>query len=229
MINLREMHSHTEIQMGESILYSEFFSALQRAIKRVNIRAEKETKIVKISGTQDWGYTIDADPTIISDDIRVIGSGRWGTGITWDAINYAIAMPREYCRIIDVYCDGVKLPCYPYDVMKDRAGYELCYASASNHIYFSRDINSDSTEIVLRARTDYLMPQITDIEYLSMQDSSESMLIDGILSILYEQPKHFNDRLVYIYKKRFEDEIDMHSMNILTQDKQVSQAAKYTY
>jgi len=49
-MNLRDMHGHIEIQLGETIPYASFFLALKRVIKLANIHAEKEEMFIVPTG-----------------------------------------------------------------------------------------------------------------------------------------------------------------------------------
>ena len=49
-MNLRDMHRHIEIQLGETLPYASFFIALRRVLKRINIHAEKEEMFIVPTG-----------------------------------------------------------------------------------------------------------------------------------------------------------------------------------
>lgn len=227
-MNLKTMHGLVESHFGVRTPYGEFFAALVRAISRVNVRGEKQTLMVTLSGDGDWLYTISEDTTLINEDTRIIGEGRWDGDIAWDSVNYALTLPRTYSKIVDVYYGDVRMECVPYDKLKEGID-SMQYANASNHLFFNFDINSDSTVIKARARLDYPIPLKTDEEYDGMLESAESMLITGIMSIMYQQPKHYNEQMVYLYRKQFEEEIDYFSMQVLSHDRQDHQQAQYTY
>lgn len=52
-MNLKEMFGEAQMQLGEVIPFSLFYSALVRVLKRINIESEKEEEVVQLTGENE--------------------------------------------------------------------------------------------------------------------------------------------------------------------------------
>jgi len=52
-MNIQEMFSDAQVQLGEVIPFSMFYSALVRVLKRINIEGEKEEQVVQLTGENE--------------------------------------------------------------------------------------------------------------------------------------------------------------------------------
>jgi len=176
-----------------------------------------------------WTTTIDLDAEIIGTDSRIITAGRWLDPFSWDSINYALTLPKKYSKILALYIDGVIAKSVPYDVLKGLSANNLYYTSISNHLYFNTDLDATTEDIKIKVRADYPIPLVTDEEYDGMPDSAEAMLINGILSVLYSQPQHYDDRLQALHRRQFEDDLYAFNVQVMTKQPQEHQDPEYTY
>ena len=237
-MNLRELYSDVCINLGGRIPYAHFYSALTRVLRRVNIQGEKETFIKLLTGGTEWAYSIDLDEEIIDEDERVIGAGRWSTEVVWDSINYAIRLPKHYTKILEVYCDNELMKAVPYEVLKsaltaDTFGTfdsgDLYYTNISNHLFFNKDYGSSTESLSIKVRVDYTIPASADTEYEGLPDNAQSMLTNGVLSVLYAQPSLYDDRQLSIYRRMFEEDLLAFNMDVLRKESHEHLNPDYTY
>ena len=229
-MNLREMKENIEIQLGYVISKAEFMSAIRRIVGRINIEGEKEEIIVPLTEGESWGeYVSDQSTPVISDDDRIISLGRWANGFIWDSLNYALAMPKKYTKILSVFYDGEKMKPVPYDTLRASSTTDLYYTNVSNHLYFNKDMDSETSVLKLRARVDYDLPVSSSDEYTGMPDSAESILINGVLAALYSQPKHYNETMIALHRRQFEDDLMAYNQQVIIKQVQHMQSRTYTY
>jgi hypothetical protein len=237
-MNLREIYSDVCIHLGGRIPYAHFFSALTRILRRINIQGEKEEFIKMLTGGTEWAYTIDLDEEVIDEDERVIGEGRWSTEVVWDSINYAIRLPKSYAKILEVYCDNERMTAVPYEVLKaaltaDTFGTfdsgDLYYTNISNHLFFNKDYGSSSEALSIKVRVDYSIPSSADDEYTGLPDMAQSMLLNGVLSVIYTQPAFYDDRMLSQYRRMFEEDLLAFNMETLRKEVHEHINPDYTY
>jgi len=233
-MNIKSMYENIQIQMGEAISFAEFFSAMTRIVKLCNLQAEKLKTMLTITGTTAWEYTIgdtDDDDHAIGDtaDDRVIGDSRWSEGVTWDSLNNVVELPSNVTKVIALWYAGEKCHSEPYDLMKTMVMEDLVYTCIGRRLYFPESLDAQTTEIRVKVETKYPDPSRTDTEYTGMPETAESMLMNGILNVLYTQPKHFNTTQFGIYRTAFNNDLANYNDQILTQEPQEHQVPVYTY
>lgn len=237
-MNLREVYSDVCVALGGKIPYAHFNSALTRVIRRINIQGEKETFVKLLTGEGEWAYTIDLDETIIDTDERIIGESRWSADVVWDSINYAIRLPKYYTKILEVYCNDEIMKAVPYEVLKSYLNSEtfgtfdsgdLYYTNISNHIFFNKDYGSSTEKLSIKVRVDYTIPASADTEYGGLPDNAQSMLTNGVLSVLYAQPSLYDDRQLGIYRRMFEEDLLAFNMDVLRKESHEHLNPDYTY
>lgn len=228
-MNLRSMYEQIQIQVGQEISFAEFFAALTRVVSRCNLEAEKPYQLVTISANVTAAPLLPDDTTVISDDERVIGESRWLDGLVWDSITNCILLPQSYTRIDKAWWNDIKMESVPYDILKERDLEDYCFTSVNRHMFFAGDANASTSVIKIRAKIDYEKPVKGVAEYTGMPDSAESMLINGILHILYTMPKYFNTTQLGVYRTAFNQDLAAYSMQVLMKEPQEHQEPVYTY
>lgn len=233
-MNIREMHQHAQIQMGEAISFGEFYSALVRIIKLCNLQAEKVRSILTLTGTSTWEYAIGdtADDTYTigdTDDDRIIGGSRWIDGVTWDSVTYVAELPSNVTKVIALWYNDQYCQSKPYDEMKTLTMDDLVYTCVGRRIYFPEDVDAGTGTIKVKVETKYPEPSKTDTEYTGMPESAESMLMNGVFHVLYSQPRFFNTTQFGIYRTAFRDDLANFNDQIMTQDPQEHQVPVYDY
>ena len=118
-MNLKIMKETIEIQLNGTISVAEFYAALRRVVGRCNLEGEKQEIMTVITDDANYPFTIDNDETKIDEDTRMISQGRWADGFIWDSINFALALPRKYAKVLSVFNGGTKMQAVPYDMLKD--------------------------------------------------------------------------------------------------------------
>lgn len=233
-MNIKIMHENVQIQLGEAVSFAEFYSALVRIVKLCNLQAEKLRDILTITGTSAWAYPIGdaADTTYAigdTDDDRVIGGSRWASGITWDSLNNVVELPDNVTKVLAVWYGDLKCHSEPYDLMKTMDMDDLVYTCIGRRLYFPESLDAETTEIRVKVETKYPDPSRTDMEYTGMPETAESMLMNGVLNVLYSQPKHFNTTLFGIHRTAFNNDLANYNDQIMTQEPQEHQVPAYTY
>ena len=229
MIDLKEMYDTTAVQLGQQYPYASFIAALKRVIRRVNIEGEKAIYNILLTGEGEWTVALGSDDTVIGSDTRLIGSSRWLATANWDSINYALQLPREYAKIMDVYEDDVLMKNVPYDVLKASSSDDLYYSCVNNRLYFNKDYNATEEMLRIRVRKDYPLPENSDTEYEGMPDMADAMLLNGVLSILYSYPNYRDDRLLQLSKTQFDEDLYAFNSNVMRIEPQEHQTPQYTY
>ena len=228
-MNMRSMFEQVQIQIGQDLNYAEFFAALTRIVSRCNLETEKPYEIVQIAGTNTAADLLPDDETVISDDERIIGEARWIDEVSWESLNNCVLLPQTYTKIHAVWWNDIKMESVPYDVLKERDLADYSYTSVNRHIFFSGDVDSDTAIVKIRVKRDYEKPVKTSYEYTGMPDSAETMLINGILHILYTMPKYFNTTQLGIYRTAFNQDVAAYNMQVLYKEPQEHQEPIYTY
>lgn len=225
---LSEMSQQIDVQMGKRVPFGEFFAALLRVVRRINIEGEKPTILISLTGDGDWGYTIDEDETVISDDERIIGAGRWMDDIVYDDINNCITLPAQY-KLRHLFADGAKMENVPYDILKQNDINNKCFTQVGQNIYFAGDMDVASYQLTMRARQDYVLPTREADEYSGLPESAGELVFAGMLAVLYSQPKYANDRQQSTYASQFNYLLRQWNENVLRQELQSHQAPTYTW
>lgn len=222
-MNLKIMKETIEIQLNGTISVAEFYAALRRVVGRCNLEGEKQEIMTVITDDANYPFTIDNDETKIDEDTRMISQGRWADGFIWDSINFALALPRKYAKVLSVFNGGTKMQAVPYDMLKDSGISDQYYTHVSNHLYFNSDMDSSSVILRLRARVDYTMPTAGTGEYDGMPDFAESMLTNGVLSALYSQPKHYDEAMLSLHRAQFNEDLRAFNYDIIIRNSHTQQ------
>lgn len=228
-MNLRSMFEQAQIQIGQDLNYAEFFAALVRTVSRCNLEADKPYSIVTIASSVTDAPLLPDDDEVISDDERIIGENRWLDGLVWDSLTNCVLLPQTYTRIDKLWWDDIRMESVPYDVLKQRDLEDYSFTNVNRHIYFAGDADSSSAVIKLRVKIDYDKPVKGVYEYNGMPDSAETMLMNGILHILYTMPKYFNTTQLGVYRTAFNQDVAAYSAQVLIKEPQEHQEPIYTF
>jgi len=228
-MNLRIMRETIEIQLGGVVSVAEFYAALRRVVGRCNIEGEKQETMVILTDGANSETVIGEDETVIGEDDRIIGEGRWASGFIWDSLNFALALPRKYAKVLSVFQEGIKMQAVPYDKLQDSGASDLYYTHVSNHLYFNSDMDSSSATLRLRARVDYTMPTAGTGEYDGMPDFAESMITNGVIAALYSQPKHYDEAMLSLHRAQFNEDLRSFNYGIIIRNSHTQQTRYMDY
>ena len=225
-MNINDMYKEVCITLDKSVGRNEFNSCLNTIIRRLNAEAQKPIELVTITGTAGDDYEdITDDWEDITEDWD--SQLRFLDGIEWDTVNYAITLPRDYNKVLSVFCDDEKMQATSYDILQSETGTAY-YTTIGNTIYFGTDLQSADYEIKVRAKCDY-PTYIGSADYTGLSEHAYSMLINGILFMLCTRPRYRDELGLTLYKSLFENNLASYNLKVLEQDlKSIDETPFYT-
>ena len=226
-MNINDLYKEVCQTLDKVVGKNEYIACFNTIIRRLNSEAQKPVELITITGTAG---DIIADLTdAIIDMTDLIGEGeRFLDGISWDSVNYAVTMPRDYAKILTVYYDDTKMEATTFDRLKAGNTTEY-YSSIGNTVYFNTDLENASAEIKIRAKRDY-PTYVSGLDYNGLPENAYTLLLSGICFMLSSRPKYYSELALALYKGLFENALYNYNIKVLEKDlKSIDELPFYTY
>ena len=226
-MNINDLYKEVCQMLDKVVGKNEYISCFNTIIRRLNSEAQKPAELITITGTAA-DIIADLDDAII-DMTDLIGEGeRFLHDISWDSVNYAVTMPRDYTKILTVYYDDNKMEATTFDRLKSGSTTEY-YSSIGNTIYFNTDLEDASAEIIVRAKRDY-PTYVSGDNYTGIPENAYALMSYGICFMLSSRPRYKDELNLALYKGLFEGALYNYNIKVLEKDiKSIDEQPFYTY
>ena len=204
--------------MPDKPLKGEVLLALNKALRRMNLKMTPEEKIITISGSQSDITIGDMTTGKISSltEYKIKEYTRFSMDFSYNAIDYSLKINDSITRVSKIFLDNEVWDNYDYETVKNSSNSDQkIFHFDGRYIYFPKDISA-STETI-KLQVEMLFPEIEEGLVL-VPKAYYSILVDGATYYLMMIPKYRDPNQYASYfkeiKNNFYDQIeDMENKN----------------
>ena len=210
-LNFIELYDEIVANMPGTPMKNEVLLALNKALRRMNLKMTPEKKIISISGSQ--GATTIGDMTTgkISSltDYKIKEHTRFSTDFIYNATDYSLKIDHSITRVNKILLDDEVWENWDYETVKDSSNSEeKIYHFDGRYVYFPKDIGASTETIKLIVEMFY--PKIEE-GLILVPETYHSILVDGATYYLMMIPQYRDTNQYASYfkeiRKNFYDQI----------------------